>query len=78
MIHNLAHQGNFDWSVFKSLDLPEAIMPALDMSGRLNMLKGGITLSDHVITVSPTYAKEICTSEYGMGLEGFCDRGSTI
>ena len=70
VIHNLAHQGNFDWSIFKHLNLPDAIRPALDMSGCLNMLKGGIALVDRVITVSPTYAKEICTSEYGMGLEG--------
>ena len=34
------------------------------------MLKGGLTLADKIITVSQTYSNEICTPEYGMGLDG--------
>ena len=38
-------------------------------SGHINSLKHGIMYADLVTTVSPTYAREIRTPEYGMGLE---------
>ena len=36
----------------------------------VNLLKGGIVFADYVTTVSPTYAREILTPEFGFGLEG--------
>jgi starch synthase len=70
VIHNLAHQGTYDHKIFGKLSLPAELLGHLDMGGRLNLLKGGMALADKIITVSPTYAKEICTREYGVGLEG--------
>ncbi|WP_156802686.1 glycogen synthase [Coprothermobacter platensis] len=68
-IHNLAYQGLCDSS------LEEFLMLNRDMAAKMrqddhtmNPMKGGILCSDYVTTVSPTYAKEILTPEYGMGL----------
>ncbi len=71
-IHNLAYQGTFPPDVLKSLMLPESLfnMEALEFYGKINFLKGGIVFSDVITTVSPTYAREIQTSEFGYGLEG--------
>lgn len=70
VIHNLAHQGQFPYSLFSKLGLSSNFFSDLDMDGRLNWLKSGIVLSDAVCTVSPSYAKEICTPDLGMGLDG--------
>ena len=71
-IHNLAYQGTFDPKFLKDLMLPESLfnMEALEFYGQINFLKGGIVFSDVITTVSPTYAKEIQTPEYGYDLEG--------
>lgn len=70
VIHNLAHQGQFPYSLFSKLGLPSNFFSDLDMDGRLNWLKAGIMLSDSVCTVSPSYANEICGQDLGMGLDG--------
>ncbi len=71
-IHNLAYQGTFDPKFLKDLMLPESLfnMEAMEFYGKINFLKGGIVFSDVITTVSPTYAREIQTPEYGYGLEG--------
>ena len=71
-IHNMAYQGNFPYDVFRALNLPEHWWhhEALEFHNNLSLLKAGIMFSDSVTTVSPTYAKEICTAEYGYGFEG--------
>ncbi len=71
-IHNLAYQGLFDHTTFQSLGLPENLWSYkhLEFHGQLSFIKGGIALSDRVNTVSPTYADEIKTAEFGYGLEG--------
>ena len=38
-------------------------------AGRINFLRTGIAYADLIITVSPTYAREIQSAQYGMGLE---------
>ena len=71
-IHNLAYQGIFEASVAKELSLgPYFTMEGLEFYGKVNYLKAGIAYSDHVTTVSPTYAKEIQTPAFGCGLDGF-------
>jgi len=71
-IHNLAYQGLFDMATFKRLGLPEQLwtMHAVEFHDQLSFIKGGIALSDRVNTVSPSYAREVKTAEYGYGLEG--------
>ena len=71
-IHNAAFQGNFPLSVAPSLGLPpEVLSPeAMEFYGRLSFLKAGIRYADRLTTVSPTYARELLTPEFGCGLEG--------
>lgn len=71
-IHNLSYQGIFPASTFEKIGLPSKTLASsgLEHNGQVNFLKGGIFCADTVTTVSPTYAKEILTSEYGCGLEG--------
>lgn len=71
-IHNIAYQGSFSAKSFKSSGLPEkdfAPFGKYEHYGNFNFLKVGIISSDIVGTVSPTYALEIETKEYGCGLE---------
>ena len=71
-IHNLAYQGSFPPQWLRALDLgPELLgMSGLEFWGQVSFLKGGINFSDVITTVSPTYAAEIQTKEYGAGFEG--------
>jgi starch synthase len=71
-IHNLAFQGRFASRLFKHSGLPAEAwnMDGVEFWGDFNLLKAGIAYSDMVSTVSPTYAEEILTPEFGCGLEG--------
>lgn len=71
-IHNLAYQGEFDEEILRKLELPMALFnfKQLETYGRVNFLKSACVYSDQVNTVSPTYALEIQTPEYGCRLEG--------
>jgi starch synthase len=71
-IHNIAYQGLFSASSFARTNLPEELfsIDGLEYYGQVNFLKGGILFADRVTTVSPRYAKEIQTPEFGCGLEG--------
>ncbi|UCB55725.1 MAG: glycogen synthase GlgA [Thiotrichales bacterium] len=71
-IHNLAYDGHFSQDDFNNLNLPPAWWSPefVEFFGGFSMLKAGMIFSDHVTTVSPTYAKEICTPEFGNRFEG--------
>ena len=71
-IHNLSYQGLYPAHIAAQLGLPaEAMRPdTLEFYGRLNLMKGGLLFSDWLTTVSPTYAREIQTAEFGCGLDG--------
>ena len=71
-IHNLAYQGNFppDWLAPLELGPEMMSMDALEFWGQISLLKGGIRFSDSITTVSPTYAREILTKQYGFGFDG--------
>ena len=70
-IHNLAYQGLFPAAQFQELGLPEELwgIQGLEFYDQLSFIKGGLLYADMLNTVSPTYAKEICTPEYGCGLD---------
>lgn len=71
-IHNLAYQGLFSYDTFLGLDLPAPLwsLDGLEFHGQMSFIKGGIAFADRVTTVSPTYAREIQTPEFGHGLDG--------
>lgn len=71
-IHNLAYQGTFPAWRYTLTNLPWNYfnIDGVEFYGQMNCLKAGIVFSDIVTTVSPRYAREITTQEYGCGLEG--------
>ena len=72
-IHNLAYQGTYPATGLYSTNLPGNMLtqyPEVEYYGGMNFLKAGISMSDRINTVSPTYAEEILTPEFGCGLDG--------
>lgn len=71
-IHNLAYQGVFPdwWYPELGLDRGLFTIGGFEFYGKINLLKAGILFADALNTVSPNYAREIQTEEYGCGLEG--------
>lgn len=71
-IHNLAYQGVFPASQYPLANLPwDYFNPAgVEFYGQVNCLKAGIAYADTITTVSPRYAREIMTEEFGCGLDG--------
>jgi starch synthase len=80
-IHNMGYQGLFPPDTLPLLMLPWDLftMSKMEFFGQVNFLKGALTYSDYVTTVSRKYSQEIQTAEYGFGLEGVLrDRASTV
>jgi starch synthase len=72
-IHNIGYQGIFSAADIGDLGLGgrSGLLNAPDLAaGRINALREGVLHADAITTVSPTHAREICTAEYGMGLDG--------
>ena len=71
-IHNLAYQGLFPSHTVAELHLPGQLWHAdgLEFNDMLSFIKGGLVYANKITTVSPTYALEIQTPEFGYGLEG--------
>lgn len=71
-IHNLAFQGQFSAGLLPQIGLmPEAFsVDCLEYYGDISYLKGGLTTAAHITVVSPTYAREILSSAFGMGMDG--------
>ncbi len=70
-VHNAAYQGWFPAGTMPRLMLPWDMftLDKLESQDNVNLLKGGLVYADALTTVSPHYASEIQTSEYGNGLE---------
>ena len=80
-VHNLAFQGLCDAALLSTLRLPPQAfsIQGVEFYGRISFLKAGLRLANHITTVSPTYAREICTPEGGMGLDGLLrSRGTAL
>ena len=71
-IHNMAYQGVFPESTFHDLNLPRQLWhpDGVEYHDMLSFIKAGLSYADRITTVSPTYALEIQTPEFGYGLEG--------
>lgn len=71
-IHNIAFQGLFPMNSFYRTNLPDELrgIDGVEFYGQVSMMKAGILFADRVTTVSPRYAEEIQTSEFGCGLDG--------
>jgi starch synthase len=74
-IHNLAYQGLFSLHEFYEMSLPQHLWAPhfMEFHGQFSFIKGGLVFADRITTVSPTYAREIRTQEYGYGLEGLLE-----
>lgn len=79
-IHNLAYQGLFSAGTFLSLGLPPTLWSpeGLEFHGQLSFIKGGLAFADQLTTVSPSYAQEIQTVQFGCGLEGLLNYRSHV
>jgi starch synthase len=80
-VHNLAFQGLFPMHDRAVLGLASRLMsPAgLEFHGQLSFMKAGLKFADRVTTVSPNYAREIATHEFGCGLDGVIrGRGNAV
>lgn len=71
-VHNLAFQGRFGAGIFGELGLPSVAMSldGVEYYGGVGYLKAGLQAAWAITTVSPTYADEIRTPAFGMGLDG--------
>jgi starch synthase len=79
-IHNLAYQGNYDRATFDRIGLPPDLwsIDGLEFHGQMSFIKGGISFADRITTVSPTYAAEIQTPEYGNGFDGLIRHRASV
>ncbi len=77
-VHNLAFQGQFGAGIFGELGLPAAAMAldGVEYYGGVGFLKAGLQAAWAITTVSPTYAQEIRSPEFGMGLDGLINMRS--
>lgn len=75
-IHNLAFQGLFPRNLLPELQLPLEFfaIEGLEFHGKISFMKAGLSYSDRITTVSPTYANEIQHTAQGFGLEGVISR----
>ena len=79
-VHNIAYQGLCGFGFVQDfLSVPDGCFGLMERFGQADFLKAGVTMADRVNTVSPTYAREICTPEHGEGLDGVLSfRGDVI
>jgi starch synthase len=80
-VHNLGYQGLFSASQWPVLGLDASLFnpQCIEFYGQINFMKAGLVFAELLTTVSPTYAREILTPEYGFGLEGiFKQRAASL
>lgn len=79
-VHNLSFQGQFPAELLAEIGLPPRAfsIDGVEYYGMIGYLKAGLALADRLTTVSPTYAAEIRTAEFGMGLDGLLRRRADV
>ncbi len=79
-IHNLAYQGEFSRLEFLTTDIePDSrVFSGEKATKRTNMLKTGLEFADYLTTVSPTYAQEIQSEQFGCSLDKLLTSRSSV
>ncbi|MGO9743106.1 MAG: glycogen synthase GlgA [Roseiarcus sp.] len=79
-VHNLLFQGRFPATPLGQLGLPPRAfaLDGVEYFGGIGFLKAGLQFADRITTVSPTYAREIMTPEFGMGLDGLIESRAAV
>ena len=79
-IHNLVYLGLFPPASLAEIGLDGSVYhpDGVEFWGNLSFLKGGIVFADALNTVSPTYAREIQTPAFGVGLDGVLRSRSSV
>jgi starch synthase len=80
-VHNLAYQGCFPRGDAHLLGLPSHFMEpeGMEFHGQVCFMKAGLKFATRTSTVSPSYAREIATPEFGVGLDGVIrSRGTPV
>ncbi|MBC7705518.1 MAG: glycogen synthase GlgA [Rhodoferax sp.] len=80
-VHNLAYQGLFDAGDYPLLGLPvrHMVHGGLEFHGQFSFMKAGLAYAQKITTVSPSYAAEMATAEFGCGLDGVVrSRGTDV
>ncbi|MGB0670109.1 MAG: glycogen synthase GlgA [Rhodospirillales bacterium] len=80
-IHNMLYQGRFPAGLRKWLGLPEDRfhLHGYEYFGDISFLKAGLVTADAITTVSPGYARELMSPDFGLGLEGvLAERASVV
>ncbi len=76
-IHNIEYQGKYDFYILGDVfGLDARYHDLLDWDGCINLMKAAIVCADRVSTVSPRYAEEIRTAEYGHGLQNILNENA--
>ena len=72
-VHNLGYHGNYWPALLRQVGIPESFFRTengLEFHHNASFMKAALALADRIVTVSPTYAREIQTPEYGNGFDG--------
>lgn len=81
-IHNIAFQGQYSDTILNDIlglaHIPAAAGQLRCDSRSINFMQGALKYSDAITTVSPSYAWEIQTPEYGEGLDGILRERSSV
>ncbi|WP_075216696.1 glycogen synthase GlgA [Mongoliimonas terrestris] len=79
-IHNVAFQGVCSASEFAGLGLPSWFFSpgGVEFYGNASFMKAGLVFADRLTTVSPTYARELRTPEFGLGMEGILNERAEV
>jgi starch synthase len=79
-VHNIAFQGHYSAALIPELGLPphSPSLYGVEYFGGVGFLKAGLQFADRITTVSPTYAREIMTPQFGMALEGLLQARAAI
>lgn len=73
-IHNIEYQGKYDLAILGDVfALDNKFRDIVEFGGCINLLKGAITVSDYVSTVSPNYANELRHNFFAFGLAEVID-----